>query len=69
MFKIKIISHSNIFYLKKMKFLLYLTILILKIFKLYKYFFFDIMLFNIYKIIYISCYFLKKIFFNYKFNL
>ena len=35
-FKIKIISHSNIFYLKKIKFLLYLTIFMIKIFKLYK---------------------------------
>ena len=35
-FKIKIIPHSNIFYLKKMKFLLYLTIFMIKIFKIYK---------------------------------
>ena len=40
MFKIKIILHSNIFYLKKnMKFIWCLTIFMIKIFKIYKYFF------------------------------
>ena len=34
--KIKIISHSNISYLKKIKILLYLTIFIIKKFKFYK---------------------------------
>ena len=46
MFKINIISYSNIFYLKKIKFLLYLTISMIKIFKLYNKKFY-IMLFNI----------------------
>ena len=36
MFKIKIISHSNILYLKKMKILLCLTVFMIKIFKFYK---------------------------------
>ena len=35
-FKIKFISHSNIFYLKKMKILLCLTTFMIKIFKFYK---------------------------------
>ena len=37
-FKIKIILYYNIFHLKKLKFFL-LTIFMIKIFKLYKYFF------------------------------
>ena len=47
-FKIKFISHSNIFYLKKMKILLCLTTFIIKIFKIYKKLFF-ILCYLIYK--------------------
>ena len=36
MFKVKIISHSNIFYLKKMKNFLCLIIFMIRIFKLYE---------------------------------
>ena len=44
LFKIKIISHSNIFYLKNENFVMFnninITIFMIKIFKFYKYFFF-----------------------------
>ena len=48
MFKIKFISHSNIFYLKKMKILLCLTTFMIKIFKVYT-FFYIILCYLIYK--------------------
>ena len=57
MFKIKIILHYNIFYLKKMKFLLCVIISMIKIFKLYKFFLYFVIQYI--KIIYIYIYILN----------
>ena len=66
MFKIKIILHFNIFYLKKMKFLLRLTIFMIKIFKIYNFFILCYLIYknNIYIYIYIYIYMLNNTYIN-----